>query len=502
MLSPDAARNEAGESVPIGRPIANTTVYIVDTHGQPVPIGVAGELVTGGDGVARGYIGGSEADAQKFGPDPFSKEPGALLYRTGDRARWRANGTIEFLGRSDRQVKVRGFRIELAEIEETLRACAHVLDAAVIARKDQGGTNELIAYVVPRAGEAIDKAEIRRRAGERLPAYMMPTDIVALASLPLTANGKLDRAALPALSIVAQAPVEPRTAMETQLRAIWENVLGFSGFGVRDNFFDLGGHSLLALRIFAQVERVFGRRLAASVMFQAPTIEQLASRLTQEGFASQWDSLVAIQPEGSISPLFMVPGIGGNVVAYADFGRVLGREQPLYGLQSVGLDGRAEPLERVEDIAAHYVREIRRLQPHGPYSLGGACFGGAVAYEMAQQLRAQSEEVEFLLLLETWPPPTDRPALSAILRYSHQITFLADAARRHIAQIIRLSPRKSPRMLVAALRERSRIVAEMIAQRDVYRGDSAVMYVDRVSRANTRAFRATSRSRTRVKCIW
>src|SRR5262249_18473165 len=151
---------------------------------------------------------------------------------------------------------------------------------------------------------------------------------------------------------------------------IWENVLGFSGFGIRDNFFELGGHSLLALRIFAQVERVFGRKLAASVLFQAPTIEQMASQLTQEGFASQWDSLVAIQPQGTTSPLFMVPGIGGNVVAYADFGRVLGRDTPLYGLQSVGLDGRAMPFDRVEDIAAHYVQEIRRLQPQGPYSLG------------------------------------------------------------------------------------------------------------------------------------
>jgi aspartate racemase len=485
---PMSPGTKLGESVPIGRPIANTTVYIVDAHGQPVPIGVAGELVTGGDGVARGYIGGSETDQQKFGPDPFSREPGALLYHPGDRARWRADGTIEFLGRNDRQVKVRGFRVELGEVEETLRTCAQVGDAAVISRKDNGGTNELIAYVVPRKGGAINKADIRRELVERLPAYMIPADIVAMSALPLTANGKIDRAALPRLSVVPQAVVEPRTVMETQLRAIWENVLGFSGFGVRDNFFDLGGHSLLALRIFAQVERVFGRRLAASVMFQAPTIEALAARLSQEGFTSQWDSLVAIQPEGTTPPLFMVPGIGGNVIAYADFGRVLGREQRLYALQSVGLDGRAEPMDRVEDIAAHYVSEIRRLQPQGPYSLGGACFGGAVAYEMAQQLRAQSQEVDFLLLVETWPPPEERPLRDAMLRQSHQVMFLVQAGRRHISQIVQHAPRMSPRALVSAFRERLTIVGEMIAQRDVYRGDSAAMYVDRVSRANTRAF--------------
>ena len=473
-----------GEVVPIGRPIANTTVYLLDPHGEPVPIGVAGELVTGGDGVARGYLGASEADAKRFAPDPFSTQPGALLYRTGDRARWRADGTVEFLGRNDRQVKVRGFRIELGEVEEALRSCALVRDGAVIARKDNGGTNELVAYVVPRAGAALDKIAIRRHLSECLPAYMMPADFVALTALPLTANGKLDRAALPEITLTAQEPVEPRTMMETQLRAIWENVLGYSGFGVRDNFFDLGGHSLLALRIFVQVERVFGRRLAASVMFQAPTIEQLAARLTEEGFATQWDSLVTIQPQGEKPPLFLVPGIGGNVVVYADLARILGAEQPLYGLQSTGLDGREAPLDRVEVIAAHYIKEIRRLKPHGPYSLGGACFGGAVAYEMAQQLRAQSEEVDFLLLVETWPPPVDRPVVDAVLRYSHHISFLVSAARRHLTQILQLSPRR----VAVALYERSKVIGEMIVQRDVYRGSSAAMYVDRVSTANLRAF--------------
>jgi amino acid adenylation domain-containing protein len=472
-------------SVPIGRPIANTTVYIVDAHDQPVPVGATGELVTGGDGVARGYIGASEADSRKFRSDPFSKQPDARLYRTGDLARWRGDGSVEFLGRNDRQVKVRGFRIEPGEVEETLRACDLVLDAAVIARKDAGGTNELIAYVVPPAGEAIDKVAIRRRLAERLPPFMIPTDFVGLMALPLSPNGKLDRAALPSPTLVPQAPVEPRTMMETQLRAIWENVLGFSGFGVRDNFFDLGGHSLLALRIVAQVDRLFGRKLAASVMFQAPTIEQFAARLTEEGFALQWDSLVTIQPEGTRPPLFMVPGVGGNVVAYADLARSLGRDQPFFGLQSIGLDGREAPLDRIEEIAAHYVKEIRRLKPHGPYSLGGACFGGAVAFEMAQQLRAQSEEVDFLLLVETWPPPERRPFADTLSTYSHQVRFLASTAQRHLRQIVHVSPRALP----GALLERSKALGEMIAQRDVYRGDSATMYVDRVSTANLRAFR-------------
>jgi thioesterase domain-containing protein len=470
-------------SVPIGRPIANTTVYVVDAHDQLVPLGVAGELVTGGDGVARGYVGASDAEAGKFTSDTFDTRSGASLYRTGDRARWRSDGTLEFLGRDDQQVKIRGFRVELGEIEEALRACNGVRDAAVIARRDVGGTNEIIAYAVPVAGEALDKVAVRRNLQERLPAYMIPVDIVALAALPLTANGKLDRAALPARSVGAREPREPRTMIETQLYAIWENVLGYSGFGIRDNFFDLGGHSLLALRIFAQVERVFGRKLAASVMFQAPTIEQLAVRLTEDGFESQWDSLVTVQPEGTSRPLFMVPGIGGNVVVYAELARALGRDQPFYGLQSLGLDGRAVPLDRVEAIAAHYVGEIRRLQPHGPYSVGGACFGGAVAYEMAHQLHAQAEEVDFLLLVETWPPPKRRPVVDTALRYSHHVRFLTSAARRSLAQLL-LSPRK----LAVNLYRYFKVLGEMIVQRDVYRGDSAAMYVDRVSAANMRAF--------------
>ncbi|MEP7242733.1 MAG: amino acid adenylation domain-containing protein [Gammaproteobacteria bacterium] len=472
------------DAVPIGLPIANTTVYILDSRGEPVPVGVPGDLVTGGDGVARGYLGDAAASAQKFVPDPFSKLAGATMYRTGDRARWRADGTVEFLGRNDRQVKVRGYRIELAEIEDVLRSCGSVRDAAVITIRDAAGTNALVAYIVPRVGGAVDKVEIRRSLTDRLPGYMIPAEMLALSSLPLTANGKLDRAALPEPTAKARVVVEPRTMMETQLRAIWEHVLGYSGFGVHDNFFELGGHSLLALRIFVQVERVFGRKLPASVLFEAPTIEQLAARLAQDGFAARWDSLVTIQPEGTKPPLFMVPGIGGNVVIYSELARLLGRDQPLYGLQSRGLDGQEMPFDRVEAIAAHFIEEIRRFKPHGPYYLGGACFGGAVAYEMAQQLEAQGEEVAFLMLLETWRPPVHRPIIDTLLRHSHHVRFLMSAGRRHLAQIMVLSPRN----LAGALVERSKVIGEMIMQKDLYRGDSAALYVDRVSTANEKAF--------------
>jgi aspartate racemase len=471
------------QSVPIGRPIANTRVYILDAAGAPVPIGVAGELYAAGDGVARGYLGEEPGASHKFLADPFSSQPGARMYRTGDMARWRADGTIEFLGRRDRQVKVRGFRVELEEIEDALRAAPGVQDAAVIARRDASGSNVLIGYLVP--GAAIDIAAIRRSLLERVPDYMMPGAFVTLEKLPLTKNGKVDRDALPEPIVTPRvATVEPRTTFESQLLSIWERVLGHSGFGVCDNFFEIGGHSLLAVRMFAQVERVFGRRLPASALFLAPTVEQLAARLESEGFRSPWASLVVIQPDGPNPPLIMVPGMGGNVVGYADLARLLGPQQPLYALQSRGLDGRDLPFERIEPMAVHYLSEIRKVQPSGPYYLGGACFGGAVAYEMAQQLRAAGEEVAFLMLLDTWPPPRRRPILDSLLRHSHHITFLADAAKRNLMQLLRQPFHAWPGLL----RNRTKVISEMIVQRDVYRGDSAAMYVDRVSRANYKAF--------------
>jgi aspartate racemase len=472
-------------TVPIGRPIANTTVYLLDEHRQPVPVGVPGELFTGGDGVGRGYLAMPDATAAKFVPDPFSSRADATMYRTGDQARWRADGSIEFLGRRDRQVKVRGFRIELEDIEDALRRVAPVRDAAVIARRDASGANALVGYLVPRDDTPTDPAAIKLALAECLPAYMVPGLFVDLPALPLTANGKLDRAALPEAteSPAPRQVVDPRTRVEAQLHAIWERVLGHSGFGVTDNFFDLGGHSLLAVRLFAQIEKVFGMRLPVSALFSAPDIAQLARRIEHEGFSSPWSSLVAIQPEGRNRPLFMVPGIGGNVVCYGELARHLGPEQPLYGLQARGLDEREEPFERIEPMAAHYLEEVRRVRPEGPYRLGGTCFGGVVALEMARQLRRQGQQVEMLFLLETWPPPPRLPLLDALRTRSHQLRFLVQATQRNLMQIWKLPLRQWP----GALRSRLAIVGDIAAKRDVYRGDRAAMYVDRVSIANQRA---------------
>jgi aspartate racemase len=472
-----------GNAVPIGRPIANTCVYILDAHGVPTPVGVAGELFAGGDGVARGYLGKPDATAERFLPDPFAQRAGATMYRTGDLARWRADGTIEFIGRRDRQVKVRGFRIELDEIETTLRACAPVRDAAVIARRDASGANTLVAYLVPGTGVTLDQKTIKQRLAERLPDYMVPGILMVLDDLPLTSNGKLDRSALPEPQAKESTLVVPRTMLEAQIHAIWERVLGRTDVGVHDNFFDLGGHSLLAVRLFAQIESVVGRRLPISVLFQAPTVAQLAARMEQEGFSAPWASLVAIQPEGAKAPLFLIPGIGGNVVCYGAMARELGSDQPLYALQSRGLDGRQPPFERIEPMAAHYVEEIRKVQPRGPYHLGGSCFGGVVAYEMAQQLRAAGEEVSRLFLLESWPPPEGRPFLRSLLVYANRVRFLYTLAMRNFVALAKLPMSQWH----SAFRERIKVVTEIATTGDLYRGDSEAMYADRVSTANHRA---------------
>ena len=483
---PMSPGDRIADSVPIGRPIANTRVYILDALGEPVPPGVRGELYAGGDGVARGYLGNPPGTEGRFLPDPFDARPGATAYRTGDVARWLADGSIEFFGRRDRQVKVRGFRIELEEVEGALRCLAAVRDAAVIVRPDTSGANALVGYVVPRAREPLKFAALKLALVERLPPCMIPGDFISLAELPLMPNGKLDRAALPEPGAATGAVVEsaPRSQLEAQLHAIWERVLGRSGIGVHDNFFDIGGHSLLAVRLFAQIERGLGVRLPVSAFFLAPDIAQLARRLQDEGFRSPWSSLVAIQPEGRRRALFMVPGIGGNVLCYSNLARLLGPEQPFYGLQSRSLDDREQPFERIETMAAHHVAEMRRVQPHGPYRLGGTCFGGVVAYEMARQLRQSGELTELLFLLETWPPPRARPFFDALRTHSHQLRFIASAVRRNLAALRQQSFGRAVRTLLTGFGSPGEIARE-----GVYRGDTATMITDKVTMANERALR-------------
>jgi amino acid adenylation domain-containing protein len=404
---------EEATTVPIGRPIANTCAYVLDTHLQPTPIGVPGELYIGGDGVADGYLNQPESTTELFVPDRFGPRKGKL-YRTGDLVRWGADGSLQFIGRRDNQVKIRGFRVELGEIESVMVQHPGVQEGVVFARQDLRGETLLTAYVVPRPDHALALDDLSRFLKKRLPGYMVPYTFITLEALPLSTNGKIDRSALPVpewgRSDLAGDDAVPKNLLELRLARLWEDVLDVRPVGVQDDFFDLGGHSLLAVQLFAQIEQMSGKRLPLATIFQAPTVEQLAAALSQEGWSPPEGSLVAIQAGGSKPPFFCVHPGGGNIVGYALLARHMGSDQPFYGLQPRRLDDETMDDETVEDIAASYVEEVKRIQPEGPYFLGGRCFGGIVAFEMAQQLQAEGRDVALLAILDSGPPRTRRPA--------------------------------------------------------------------------------------------
>jgi aspartate racemase len=397
--------------LPIGRPIANTKIHILDEHLQPLPVGIPGDLFVSGPGLARGYLNRPEITAEKFIRDPFTTEPDTRMYKTGDRARYLANGEIEFAGRTDDQVKIRGYRVELKEIESVLGAYPGVREVVVVARenaRENGpGDKHLAAYVVPSREQAPTGSELRSHLKQKLPHYMVPSAFVLLEAMPKTPNGKVDRRAMPAPQPAdftePNEYVAPADDLENNLVRIWCAVLGKEKIGTRDNFFDLGGHSLLAARLMHRIEQTLGQRLPLAALLQAPTVEQFAALLRQEGWSASWSSLVAIQPEGSRVPFFCVHGVGGNVVGFRDLARHMGPDQPFYALQPQGLDGKRPCISSVTEMAENYIKEIRRVQPEGPYRIGGYSFGGLVAYEMAQQLRAQDQEVSLLALLDTYP---------------------------------------------------------------------------------------------------
>ncbi|MDQ3802878.1 MAG: amino acid adenylation domain-containing protein, partial [Acidobacteriota bacterium] len=409
---PMSGRLDADGPVPIGRPISNTTVWLLDADMQPVPIGVAGELYIGGDGLARGYLGRPALTAEKFVPHPFAD--GQRLYRTGDLARYLPDGRVEFLGRFDQQVKIRGFRVELGEIEAALSEHAAVRECVVVAREGGPGEKRLVAYVVAEGEGSRAVEELRGLLQQRLPDYMMPSAFVLLDSLPLTPNGKVNRAALPAPDASRPQPTDsyigPRDNLEMKLCQMWEEALGARPVGVKDDFFDLGGNSLLAVRLMAQLRKQFDRDIPISVLFQGATVEHLAGALRRQPSNQPPSSLVGIQTSGGRAPLFFVHPIGGTVFCYLELAKLLGEDQPLYGLQAPGAFGEREPLSRIEDLAAHYVSTIRDVQPHGPYRLGGWSMGGVVAFEMARQLLERGEEVAFLALIDSAVPKRPAPS--------------------------------------------------------------------------------------------
>ena len=401
-------------SVPVGKPINHTRVHVLNEMLQPVAIGQKGELYTGGDGVALGYWNRDDLTATRFIDDPFGAA-GSKLYKTGDIVRWNADGLVEFIGRGDDQVKVRGFRVELGEIENALDGHALLKDRVVLARAPEAMSSaekQLVCYIVPHAlqGTLDPEAQerlvgtVREYLRDRLPEHMVPSAFVVMKEFPLNPNGKVDKKALPAPENRTQTMraqhVAPRDHTERMLAGIWSQLLGVEKIGVHDNFFDLGGHSLIGIQLLALVEQQFHRPFSLKALFQAPTIAEFALLVQESGASVQWTNLSPIQPEGERTPFFCVHGDEANYF----IPRYLGNDQPFYAFFHQGEDGLAIRFTSVKEIATHFISEMRSVRPRGPYLLSGFSFGGIVAFEMAQQLTAAGEEVALLALLDTYDP--------------------------------------------------------------------------------------------------
>ena len=412
------------EAMPIGRPIANTRAYVLDARLVPVPIGAPGELYLGGPGLARGYLNDPDLTARRFVRDPFSSDPRARLYATSDRVRFSPLGELEFIGRIDTQIKLRGYRIELAEIEIALRRCPGVADALVVLRADAAGENRLIAYIVPEPDRIDEPERIESLLRDRLPAFMLPRAIVAVDAFPLSPNGKVATALLPPppSDLPTLPHLEPTNVLQRKLVAMWETILDHRPVGVRDNFFDLGGHSLLAARLFSDIEVAFGKRPPLGAFFTDPTIEHLASQLAEDDVAT---SLTSYNSDGSATPLFFLHGdLHGTGMYCAKLARALGSDQPFFVFEPHGT-GATPLVPTIEAMAEQYVAHVRRIAPHGPYRLGGFCSGGLVAFEMASQLAADGETISRLILVDS---PAHNAALAALAATIEFIRVRLDAA--------------------------------------------------------------------------
>ncbi len=411
-----------GEKILLGRPIANTEFFVLDKYNNPVPIGVSGELHIGGDGLARGYLNRPELTAERFiTVSLWGKNK--RLYKTGDLVRLQKNGLMEFLGRLDHQVKIRGYRIELGEIENALSRHPSIQQCVVSTVAPIASDIRIAAYIIAKNQNNPAKDDLRAFLKKTLPDYMVPSHFQFVQEFVLTPNGKIDKKALPAplldVPLVAHDTEEPNDETELRVLKIWKKCLGLQAVGVNDNFFSLGGHSLIAAQMFVQLEEEFGVTLPMSVLFEAQTVKAIAEIVRNKKLNSGWSRLVPLKSTGSRPPLFLVHGAEGNVLLFRDLVRYFNEEQPVYALQCRGLDGKEKPYTTFEEMAGEYIHEITSLQPKGPYYLGGYCLGGAIAYEIAQQLNAKGYKVALVSMIETYNPQALNPP--PILKWFHPI---------------------------------------------------------------------------------
>jgi thioesterase domain-containing protein/acyl carrier protein len=435
--------------------IASVRVYVLNREGDPVPVGVPGELYIGGPGVARGYLNSSELTARSFAPDPFDRGPGNQIYRTGDLVFYLPDGNLVFLGRADLQVKIRGFRVELEEIEAVLATHPDVRQCAVVVtgRKDK---EKLIAFVTLRRSEEPSPDALRSFLSKRLPEYMLRAAFVPLPEMPMTGSGKIDRQALPPYDVERLPPGRdyqpPSTLTEKRLVAIWKEVLGVSRIGATDNFFELGGDSLDATRLITHVETRFGKELPLASLWRAPTIARMA--LLPDGDDSipsmnECDAVVPLRLKGARIPFFCFPGADENPYYFRHLAESLGHDQPFYVIRDPRPMGERGAYT-VEEVAERSIAAMRSVQDQGPYIVGGHCYGGTVAFEVARQLVTRGEGVGALILFEAPAPGYPkvfrhwkkhcRYAIS-VLRGAHRVGI--DDLRSHMNVLMGLFKRKA-----------------------------------------------------------
>lgn len=394
---------------PVGKPVANTKIFILDPFLQQIPLGLPGEIYLAGACLAHGYQNQPGLTDERFLTHSIDGET-VRLYKTGDLGRYTADGNIEFLGRVDQQVKIRGFRVEPGEIESVLADIPSVSQAAVITRTTQAGEIRLEAFVVPAHPGQFSLEELRAELRAQLPVYMLPSALHVREALPLTASGKVDRRLLEtAAPVTVSSPadagrLQARDELEYQLCKIWERILETEAVGIQDSFFDLGGHSLLAVRLFMEIEEVLDIKLPVASLFQAPTVAQQAAMIRERRIPPDTSSIVPLQMHGTKPPFFCIHNFGGFVINYEPLSQALGTDQPFYGVQAFGLEGVNEPQTSIAEMAQYYLRAIQQIQPAGPYFLGGYCFGGVVAYQVASLLETQGQEVGLLALIDAYAP--------------------------------------------------------------------------------------------------
>ena len=409
-----------GKNVPIGTPIYNVQTYILDKNLTPLPIGVPGELYIAGNSLARGYLKRPELTAERFIPNPFSEEPGQRMYKSGDLCRYLADGNIEFLGRIDQQIKIRGFRVELEEIESVIRQYKGVRDVVVNAQKTESNDLLLVSYLVVEDQRTFKLDPLKNELRKTLADYMIPPHFIFMDAIPLTPNGKVDYRALPQPKIDTQKQelVKPRTPIEARLAIVWGDVLNKKEIGVTSSFFDLGGHSLLAMKLLTQIEKSFGKDVNLVEFFQNPTVEHMAKMISEDKAAKSTLQLIKLRDGSDEQPLFFVHPSGGGVHHYSELAKLLDTNRAVYGIQAEGLSGKTDLHKTVEEMASAYISEIIKKQPQGTYLLAGWSLGVIIAHEMARQLKAMGREVGLLIQFDQGPyierqKPEDNAAMLA-----------------------------------------------------------------------------------------